>query len=321
MDEPRFLVGQLLLAMPGMGDPRFDKAVIAMCSHDESGALGIGLGRLVPRIGFHTLLEQLDIPVGVAPDAPIHLGGPVEPQRGFILHSRDWGGEGSIDVADRWVLSGTKTCVPAGLYADRLVVSAATDDGPRLFLVDAADVQRERQDPISYAPEALGVLDGAAGSPVGDASSLADVLQVGTAATCAVLCGMAEQSVKLTAAYTKTRQQFGQPIAMFQAVGQRAADSYIDTRTIRLTMLQAVWLLQHRRPAAKEVAVAKYFASDAGQRVVRAATHLHGGMGVSREYPLHRFYVGVKQLELTLGGGTRQLVALGRMLAEEPVSA
>jgi len=105
MEQPRFLTGQFLLAMPGMEDPRFAKAVIAMCSHDEDGALGIGLGRIVPRIGFHSLLTQLDIEPGVAPDAPIHLGGPVEPQRGFILHSRDWGGEGSMDVAGRWVLS------------------------------------------------------------------------------------------------------------------------------------------------------------------------------------------------------------------------
>ena len=105
MDQPRFLSGQLLLAMPGIGDPRFERAVIAMCSHDEEGALGIGLGRIVPRIGFHELLSQLDIPTGVAPDAPIHVGGPVEPQRGFILHTRDWGGEGSMEVAGRWVLS------------------------------------------------------------------------------------------------------------------------------------------------------------------------------------------------------------------------
>jgi putative transcriptional regulator len=105
MDEPRFLTGQLLLAMPGIGDPRFEKAVIAMCVHDEGGALGIGLGRVVPRIGFHELLRQLDIAPGVAPDAPIHAGGPVEPQRGFILHSLDWGGEGSVQVSDRWTLS------------------------------------------------------------------------------------------------------------------------------------------------------------------------------------------------------------------------
>lgn len=99
--------GQFLLAMPGIGDPRFEKAVIAMCVHDEMGALGIGLGRIVPRIGFHELLGQLEIEPGVAPDVAIHLGGPVEPQRGFILHTLDWGGEDTIQVGDRWALSAT----------------------------------------------------------------------------------------------------------------------------------------------------------------------------------------------------------------------
>jgi putative transcriptional regulator len=107
MEEPAFLSGQFLLALPGMGDPRFEKAVIAMCAHDSEGALGVGLGRLVPRLGFHELLMQLGIAPGEAPDAPIHLGGPVEPQRGFLLHSRDWGGEGTVDVAGRWSLSAT----------------------------------------------------------------------------------------------------------------------------------------------------------------------------------------------------------------------
>jgi putative transcriptional regulator len=107
MEAPRFLVGQFLLAMPGIGDPRFEKAVIAMCVHDEDGALGIGLGRIAPRIGFHDLLTQLDIEPGEAPNVPIHQGGPVEPTRGFILHTPDWGGQDSIDVAGRWVLSAT----------------------------------------------------------------------------------------------------------------------------------------------------------------------------------------------------------------------
>lgn len=107
MDQPRYLSGQLLLAMPGIGDPRFEKAVIAMCVHDENGALGIGLGRIVPRISFHDLLGQLDIEPGLAPDVPIHLGGPVEPQRGFLLHSTDWGGDESIKVGDRWTLTAT----------------------------------------------------------------------------------------------------------------------------------------------------------------------------------------------------------------------
>lgn len=107
MDGAPFLSIQLLLALPGMGDPRFERAVIAMCVHDEAGALGIGLGRLVPQFRFHELLGQFEIQPGVAPNVPIHLGGPVEPQRGFILHTPDWGGEESVHVGSRWVLSAT----------------------------------------------------------------------------------------------------------------------------------------------------------------------------------------------------------------------
>lgn len=102
-----FLSGQLLLALPGMGDPRFEKAVIAMCAHDENGALGIGVGAIVGNVGFHDLLAQLGIEPGAAPNAPVHFGGPVEPQRGFILHSLDWGGEDSVQVGDKWTLTGT----------------------------------------------------------------------------------------------------------------------------------------------------------------------------------------------------------------------
>jgi len=107
MEEPRFLSGQFLLALPGIGDPRFEKAAIAVCDHDEDGALGIGLGRIIPRITFHDLLQQLEIDPGVAPNVAIHLGGPMQTQRGFIIHSRDWGGDESVDVAGKWVLTAT----------------------------------------------------------------------------------------------------------------------------------------------------------------------------------------------------------------------
>ena len=107
MPDATFLTGQFLLAMPGMGDPRFDHAVIAMCAHDQKGALGIGIGATIKGLGFHDLLDGFEIDHGVAPDAPIHFGGPVEPRRGFMVHSRDWSGEDSVDVAGRWSLSGT----------------------------------------------------------------------------------------------------------------------------------------------------------------------------------------------------------------------
>ena len=102
-----FLTGQFLLAMPGIGDPRFERSVIAVCSHDERGALGVGIGEVIEGLHFHDLLNQLEIAPGNAPNVPVHFGGPVETRRGFVLHSPDWGGQDSIDVAGRWSLSGT----------------------------------------------------------------------------------------------------------------------------------------------------------------------------------------------------------------------
>ncbi|WP_315760058.1 YqgE/AlgH family protein [Sphingomonas sp. Y38-1Y] len=102
-----FLTGQFLLAMPGIGDPRFERAVIAMCAHDKEGALGIGIGATIDGLTFHDVLEQFEIPTDGVPAVPVHFGGPVEPRRGFIVHSVDWSGQDTVDVAGRWALSGT----------------------------------------------------------------------------------------------------------------------------------------------------------------------------------------------------------------------
>lgn len=107
MEQPPFLTGQMLLAMPGIGDPRFERAAILMCAHGPDGAMGIGMGTLVRGLGFHRLVEQLDIDPGVAPDAPVHLGGPVEPGRGFVVHGLDWGGADTVEVAGKVALTGT----------------------------------------------------------------------------------------------------------------------------------------------------------------------------------------------------------------------
>ncbi|MCW4460172.1 YqgE/AlgH family protein [Sphingomonas sp. BT-65] len=107
MESSAYLTGQVLLALPGIGDPRFERAVIAMCAHDDNGALGIGVGQTIAGLGLHELLDQFEIDPGSAPDAPVHFGGPVEPRRGFVLHSTDWGGQDTIEVAGRWALSGT----------------------------------------------------------------------------------------------------------------------------------------------------------------------------------------------------------------------
>jgi putative transcriptional regulator len=111
VEQPNFLSGKLLLAMPGMADPRFERAVIALCMHDENGAIGIGIGQKRAGISFRGLLRQLDIEPGEAPDCAVHHGGPVEPGRGFILHSTDWGGQDSVQVnagdAEVFAMTGT----------------------------------------------------------------------------------------------------------------------------------------------------------------------------------------------------------------------
>lgn len=107
MDSSPFLTGQFLLAMPGIGDPRFEHAVIAVCAHDPQGAIGIGVGATIDGLGLHDLLAQFEIDPGESPDAPVYFGGPVDSRRGFVLHSTDWSGQDTIDVAGRWALSGT----------------------------------------------------------------------------------------------------------------------------------------------------------------------------------------------------------------------
>lgn len=110
-EQPTFLSGKLLLAMPGMADPRFERAVIALCVHDENGAIGIGVGHKRAGITFRGLLRQLDIDPGEAPDCAVHHGGPVEPGRGFVLHSSDWGGQDTLhvngDTGELFAMTGT----------------------------------------------------------------------------------------------------------------------------------------------------------------------------------------------------------------------
>ena len=231
---------------------------------------------------------------------------------------------------DGWVLDGVKDCVPAGPLADRVLVPASTGDGGVIIaIVDPSvkGVTRERQDTTNHHAEARLTLKGvkvAAGDVLGSAVQgpeiLAWLVDRATAALCAIAVGVCEEAVRMTAEYTKTREQFERPIATFQAVGQRAADAYIDTEAIRLTGWQAIWRLSEDLPASAEVAVAKFWASEGGQRVVHAAQHLHGGMGVDRDYPLHRYFLWAKVLELTLGGSTPQLLKLGKILADEPVT-
>jgi 3-oxocholest-4-en-26-oyl-CoA dehydrogenase beta subunit len=136
-----------------------------------------------------------------------------------------------------------------------------------------------------------------------------------TVGLCAMAVGAAQRALRLTAEYTTTRQQFDRPIATFQAVAQRAADAAIDLEAMRLTMWQAAFKLARDEPCSMEVALAKLWAAEAGHRVTAAAQHLHGGVGVDCDYPLHRSFLWTRHLGLMLGGASQQLDKLGGLLA------
>jgi acyl-CoA dehydrogenase len=233
-----------------------------------------------------------------------------------------------------FVLAGTKACVPAAYVAQAILVPATitgadgSTAGCGVFIIDAdaAGLTFTRQTTTTGRPEAIIELRGVAvaadrrlgGDNADGAAIVTGITEFGITALCVQEAGVCAAALELTAEYTKTRVQFEKPIATFQAVGQRAADAYVDTEAIRLTAWQAASRLSGGLPAAAEVAVAKYWAAEGGQRVVHAAAHLHGGVGVDRDYPLHRFFLLTEQIELTLGGANESLRRLGLILAAEP---
>ena len=103
-----YLDGKLLLAMPAIGDPRFDHAVIAMVSHDDEGAMGIAVGEEAD-LSVAELAEQMGVTITPhmldALDKPVLLGGPVDPQRGFVIHSPDWSDDGSLTIREQFCIS------------------------------------------------------------------------------------------------------------------------------------------------------------------------------------------------------------------------
>jgi 3-oxocholest-4-en-26-oyl-CoA dehydrogenase beta subunit len=220
-----------------------------------------------------------------------------------------------------WQLTGVKTAVPAGAVADFLLVPARTPDGVAVFLVDASQpgVTVTHQQVTGGDATALVELAGSAGEPVGSVAAgaaIADWLVTrGMVGLCALQLGLTERMLEMTAEYAKRRVQFGKPIGSFQAVAQRLADGFIDVEGIRLTLWQAAWLLASELPSATEVATAKFWAAEAGHRVAHTAVHVHGGVGIDMDGPVHRYFVAAKHNEFALGGATAQLLSIGAALA------
>ncbi|MCB9988136.1 MAG: YqgE/AlgH family protein [Rhodospirillales bacterium] len=123
-NEHNSLTGKLLMAMPGIGDPRFDKAVIYICAHDQNGAMGLVINNTLEGMTLDILLKQFDIQLEDEADIPVLEGGPVETARGFILHSPDFNLDDTVKVDERLSVTGTIDALRA----------VAKGDGPQKML-------------------------------------------------------------------------------------------------------------------------------------------------------------------------------------------
>jgi hypothetical protein len=238
-------------------------------------------------------------------------------------------------VAERtgadFVLRGEKTLVPAAQLADRIVVPARLGGDVALFLLDpkAAGVTLVAQKTSDRQPYAHVTLDAVR---VSDTDRLPEtgpgtqglrwLADRATVALCALALGVGERALEMTAAYARERVQFDRPIGSFQAVHQRAGDAFINMEAIRLTFFEAALLLASGAEGSQvdhAVAVAKYWASEGGQFTAYACQHLHGGIGIDVDYPLHRYFLWSMQLEHGLGSAREQLQRIGARIASQGI--
>ncbi|WP_405743324.1 acyl-CoA/acyl-ACP dehydrogenase [Streptomyces sp. NBC_01525] len=230
---------------------------------------------------------------------------------------------------DGWLLDGVQTAVPWAYGADRVLLPAHTPDGrPVLALAPLTAPGLTRHEQISttgerYAELRLASVRLTAPDVLTAPGATEELRQLLTCGTCALALGLGEAVLAMTADYTGKREQFGFPLATFQAVAVQAADRFIDLRAMAATLWQAAWRIgtgtAGALPPEGDVAVAKIWASDGIRRTVQTAQHLHGGFGADTDYPLHRYHAWAKQLELSLGPAAAHEEALGDLLAVHPL--
>jgi len=322
-----------------------EAGLLGLAVPESQGGMGFGI------LEVCVLLEEIGRVVVPLPALPTLLLGAMPIARfGTEAQKSEWLGPvaagdrvltaalvdaGSADVAqpatravrdgDAWILDGTKRFVLAGGIADRVLVPARTSEGCGIFLVDpsAAGVtitaQRVTSNEPVYMLDLAGVrvsdedlLGGDAAAGGTTASWLHDHALVGIAATQAGVC---ERALEMTSRYVSERVQFGVPIGSFQAVQHRSADAYMDVLAMRWVTWRAAWKLHTGEDASREAWVAKFWAAEAGSRVVNATQHLHGGIGADVDYPVHRYFLWSKTLELALGSAMQQLAELGQDMA------
>lgn len=230
--------------------------------------------------------------------------------------------QSSQGQSSQWLLNGLRVAVPYAQESAAILVAADTSKGKAVFIVEAQPaVQYEFTNSGNHEPLYSVILKDAKAELLGTLAQGESILQFivnhGAIAACATMIGITEESTRRTALYTSERKQFETSIASFQNTTMKMADCYIDIESLRSCYYEALWKLSEGNACDADIKVAKYWSSMAGHRVTHTCQHLHGGIGSDVEYPLHRYYLWFKQMDLTLGGGSKQLADLGALLAKD----
>ena len=237
-------------------------------------------------------------------------------------------GDGPVQAQEAgagYRLTGTRTQVPYGPVADAYLVPAETDLGTKVFVIAADDPGVTATSLSTTGHGSIGHLE-LHGVEVGeqrvvgpDGGAVLAWLEIRQLlGLSAFQLGVVDRALELTAQYAREREQFDRPIGSFQAVSSRLADGYIDIKGLRLTLAQAAWRLSEDLPADIDVRSAAFWAAEAGHRVAHTTVHVHGGVGVDTDHPVHRYFLAAKQIEFAAGSATGQLLAIGRELADTP---
>jgi 3-oxo-4-pregnene-20-carboxyl-CoA dehydrogenase alpha subunit len=221
-------------------------------------------------------------------------------------------------------VSGVKIGVPYAAAADWILVPASLEaGGTGVVIVKASGegVSRRRMHSSSGEPEytlrldqapVAGLLGSVKGDgEVGEGQAARDLYQLAVAGACSLADGALAGALALTTAHVAAREQFGRPLATFQAVAGQAADVYITSRTLHLATLSACWRLQAGREAGRDLDVAAYWLASRAPAALRTCHHLHGGIGMDVTYPLHRYSALIKDLVRFVGGAEYCLDRLG----------
>jgi alkylation response protein AidB-like acyl-CoA dehydrogenase len=212
----------------------------------------------------------------------------------------------AVQQGDSWSLSGRKNPVLAGDSANTLVVSAALPDGGiGLFLVDADAVTRHAYPTFDGQRGAQIDLDSVAAEPLGDAADASGAIRNAVvriqSALCSEAVGAMTEALRLTTDYLKTRKQFGVTLSKFQALTQRAADMYVSLELASSMSLYAAMSIADGNLDPVIASRAKLQIGRSGRHIAQEAIQLHGGIGVTAEYPVAHYAARLTAIEQTLG--------------------